>query len=69
MKKTVLLSALILTSAAAFAQEDKMAVLDIDTDGRISVEEAASDPALSAVFAKLDINKDGYLTPSELVEH
>lgn len=69
MKKTVLLSALILASATAFAQEDKLAVLDIDTDGRISVEEAASDPALSAVFAKLDINKDGYLTPSELVEH
>ncbi|MDC0602157.1 hypothetical protein OAP14_03905 [Aliiglaciecola sp.] len=70
MKKTALFAALILATATTttIAQEDKLAVLDIDTDGRISVEEAASDPALSAVFAKLDKNKDGYLTPSELIE-
>lgn len=69
MKKTILFSALVLAAGSAFAQEDKLAVLDTDTDGRISVEEAASDPALSAVFAELDVNKDGYLTPSELAEH
>lgn len=69
MKKTILFSALVLAAGTAFAQEDKLAVLDTDTDGRISVEEAASDPALSAVFAELDVNKDGYLTPSELAEH
>ncbi|GAB5380571.1 MAG: hypothetical protein Alis3KO_19020 [Aliiglaciecola sp.] len=69
MKKTILFSALVLAAGSVFAQEDKLAVLDTDTDGRISVEEAASDPALSAVFAELDVNKDGYLTPSELAEH
>ncbi len=69
MKKTILFSALILATSGAMAQEDKLAMLDADVDGRISVEEAASDPALSAVFAELDVNKDGYLTPSELAEH
>jgi len=69
MKKSILFTALLFTAGSAFAQEDKLAMLDADTDGRISVEEAASDPALSAVFAELDVNKDGYLTPSELAEH
>lgn len=68
MKKTIILSVLVLAAGSAFAQEDKLAMLDADIDGRISVEEAASDPALSAVFAELDVNKDGYLTPSELAE-
>jgi len=69
MKKLIILSALILAAGSVFAQEDKLAMLDADVDGRISVEEAAADPALSAVFAELDVNKDGYLTPSELAEH
>ena len=69
MKNVLVLSAFLLASAAATAQEDKLAALDSDNDGRISVEEAASDPALSAVFAELDTNKDGYLTPSELAEN
>ena len=43
-----------------------MAKLDTDNDGRISVQEAASDASLSAVFTELDVNKDGYLSPSEL---
>ncbi|MFA3792320.1 hypothetical protein AB6T38_14490 [Aliiglaciecola sp. SL4] len=69
MKKTILISAFVLASSAVYAQEDKISILDANADGRISVEEAASDPALSAVFAKLDINKDGYLTPSELADN
>ncbi len=69
MKKFIIISAFALSSASLVAAEDKLAVLDADNDGRISVEEAASDPALSAVFAELDANKDGYLTPSELAEH
>ena len=68
MKKTVLISALLLASSSVIGQEDKMAVLDADKDGRISVEEAAADPEISAVFAELDTNKDGYLTASELAE-
>ncbi|GAB2705387.1 hypothetical protein Q4574_10335 [Aliiglaciecola sp. 3_MG-2023] len=69
MKKTILISAFVLASSSVYAQEDKISILDSDADGRISVEEAASDPALSAVFAKLDVNKDGYLTQSELADH
>lgn len=69
MKRYVFITALLLIGATAFAQEDKVAMLDTDSDGRISVEEAASDPALSAVFAELDTNKDGYLTQSELSDH
>ena len=69
MKKLILISAFTFASATSFAADDKLAALDSDNDGRISVEEAASDPALSAVFAELDANKDGYLTPSELTEH
>ncbi|GAC14561.1 EF-hand domain-containing protein [Aliiglaciecola lipolytica] len=69
MKKTILISAFVLATGTVYAQEDKIAILDTDADGRISVEEAASDPSLSAVFAELDMNKDGYLTPSELAEY
>ena len=66
MKKLIAIGGLILASAVALADEDVMAKLDTDNDGRISVEEAAIDASLSAVFAELDVNKDGYLTPSEL---
>lgn len=69
MKSILSFAIVTLMSASAFAQEDKLLVLDTDADGRISVEEAASDPALSAVFAELDANKDGYLSARELAEH
>ncbi|MFT6990018.1 MAG: Ca2+-binding EF-hand superfamily protein [Paraglaciecola sp.] len=51
---------------ALIAEEDLIAKLDSDYDGRISIEEAADDASLSAMFAEIDTNKDGYLTPSEL---
>ncbi|MFT5675930.1 MAG: Ca2+-binding EF-hand superfamily protein [Paraglaciecola sp.] len=66
MKKLIAITSLILASTVVLAGEDVMEKLDTDSDGRISVEEAASDASLSAVFAELDANKDGYLTPSEL---
>jgi hypothetical protein len=66
MKKLIPLIALTFTSMALFAEEDLMAKLDTDNDGRISIEEAAEDPSLAAMFAELDTNKDGYLSPSEL---
>lgn len=70
MKKRYLVALMFLTAGtSAFAQEEKLDTLDGDADGRISIEEAASDPALSAVFADLDINKDGYLTAGELSSH
>ena len=66
MKKLITIGSLILASTVALAGEDVIAKLDTDNDGRISVEEAVSDASLSAVFTELDVNKDGYLTPSEL---
>jgi Ca2+-binding EF-hand superfamily protein len=66
MKKLITIGALLLASSAVFADEDLLATLDTDNDARISVEEAAADASLTAVFAEMDVNKDGYLTPSEL---
>jgi Ca2+-binding EF-hand superfamily protein len=51
---------------ALIAEEDLIAKLDSDNDGRISIEEAAEDESVSAKFAELDTNKDGYLSPTEL---
>jgi Ca2+-binding EF-hand superfamily protein len=66
MKKLIPLVVLAFASMAIIAEEDLIAKLDIDNDGRISIEEAAEDASLSAMFAELDTNKDGYLSPSEL---
>ena len=66
MKKLIPLVALTFASMALIAEEDLMAKLDSDNDGRISIEEAAEDVALSAMFTELDTNKDGYLSPNEL---
>ncbi|WP_158769927.1 EF-hand domain-containing protein [Paraglaciecola sp. L1A13] len=66
MKNLIAITCLCFASGSAFAQEDIMDALDADNDGRISVEEASSDAALSSVFTELDVNKDGYLSASEL---
>ena len=66
MKKLIPLVALTFASMALIAEEDLIAKLDSDNDGRISIEEASEDTALLAIFSELDTNKDGYLSPSEL---
>lgn len=67
MKKTYLIAiASLIASPALLADEDRFNALDIDKDGRISLEEASVDPALSALFSELDSDKDGYLTMQEL---
>jgi hypothetical protein len=35
--------------------------LDVDSDGRVSPQEAAADSVLSEVFAKADRNSDGFV--------
>jgi hypothetical protein len=40
--------------------------LDIDKDGLLSKDEAQVDVTLSAIFAELDSNQDGYLSHLEL---
>ena len=66
MKKLIALVALSLISLALIADEDLIAKLDSDNDGRISIKEAAEDVSLAAMISELDTNKDGYLSISEL---
>lgn len=66
MKNLIAITTLILASATAMADEDLMERLDMDNDGRISVEEASADPSISASFTELDVDNDGYLTAAEL---
>ncbi|MBL4630687.1 MAG: EF-hand domain-containing protein [Paraglaciecola sp.] len=66
MKKLIPLVVLTFAAMPLIAEEDLIAKLDSDNDGRISIEEAAEDASLSAMFAELDTNKDGYLSPNEL---
>jgi Ca2+-binding EF-hand superfamily protein len=65
MKNLILVLSILLTTTAVIADEDKFSQLDADEDGLISIEEAAADAALAAVFTELDADKDGYLTPAE----
>ena len=68
MKKLLLASIVTLVSLNAFAitEETTIHPLDTDKDGLISKEEAKADITLSAIFAELDINQDGYLSQLEL---
>lgn len=42
--------------------------LDLDGDGRISQEEATQDVALAAIFADIDMDENGELTPFEYLQ-
>ncbi|MFT6990017.1 MAG: hypothetical protein ACJASL_001995 [Paraglaciecola sp.] len=68
MKKLLLASIVSLASLNVLATSEEITVhpLDADKDGLISMDEARMDSTLSAIFAELDINQDGYLSHSEL---
>lgn len=68
MKKLLLASIVTFASLNVLAQSEEMAVhpLDADEDGLISMDEARIDSTLSAIFADLDVNQDGYLSNLEL---
>jgi hypothetical protein len=69
MKKLLLASIVTFASLNVFAGESEIKSihpLDTDKDGLISMNEAKSDSTLSAIFADLDINHDGYLSNLEL---
>jgi hypothetical protein len=66
MKNIIPLIALLLVSLALIAEEDLITKLGSDNDGLISIEEAAEDASLTAMFAELDTNKNGYLSPGEI---
>jgi len=68
MKKLLLASIVTFTSLNVLAESEEMPVhpLDADKDGLVSMDEAKIDSTLSAIFAELDINQDGYLSHLEL---
>lgn len=66
MKKLMLSTLLMLTAASVFAAGDAFSMLDSNSDGLISQDEAKVDDTLTAIFADLDINQDGYLSKLEL---
>ena len=54
------------TSGQPGAQSGDYSKLDLDGDGKISKDEAATDPTLSYNFSKLDKDRDGALSSTEL---
>jgi hypothetical protein len=68
MKKLLLASIMTFASLNVLAESEEMTVhpLDTDKDGLISMDEAKADSTLSALFADLDINHDGFLSHLEL---
>lgn len=69
MKKLIISGLCLLASTAVLADDDLFMKLDADSDGLISVSEAAADADVSKQFASLDANKDGYLSPEEFANY
>ena len=69
MKKLLISGLCLLASSAVLADEDLFMKLDADSDGLISIAEAAADSDVSSQFASLDANKDGYLSPEEFAHY
>lgn len=65
MKKSVLFSFCMFCSHMALANDALFIQLDANSDGSISIEEAAADASVSAKFIELDIDKNGYLSAEE----
>lgn len=69
MKKLLILGLCLLGSTTVLADEALFMKLDADSDGLISISEAAADTTVSAQFAELDANKDGYLSAEEFANY
>ncbi|WP_105201208.1 MULTISPECIES: calmodulin [unclassified Pseudoalteromonas] len=67
MNKTSKAIALIglVSASSAFAMDLEFNTVDVDSDGAISMEEAAQYPELMQEFKDLDSNKDGQLSEQE----
>lgn len=63
-----LLSAAFVSAEVAVTSEDLFAKLDANLDGQISKVEAQEHKALSKLFDALDVDKNGLLSPSELMD-
>lgn len=60
-----LAAAMALTAGTAAASLPDFDALDKDRDGMISLNEASVSEAVTSMFAKADIDKDGKLSPAE----
>ena len=69
MKKLLISGLCLLASTAVLADDDLFMKLDADSDGLISIAEAAADSDVSKEFANLDANKDGFLSPEEFANY
>ncbi|KXI27726.1 EF-hand domain-containing protein [Paraglaciecola hydrolytica] len=69
MKKLVILGLCVLASTAVLADDELFISLDADSNGLISITEAEADSDVSAQFAELDTNTDGYLSAEEFAEY
>ncbi|MEO2268830.1 calmodulin [Pseudoalteromonas pernae] len=67
MSKTAKALALVslVSASSAFAMDLEFHTVDVDSDGAISMEEAAKYPELMQQFKDLDSNKDGELSEEE----
>lgn len=70
MRTTIVTAAALLLGAGALvAQEEggskSFSELDVDGDGRLSVEEAQADMVVLRSFRDADADQDGYLTREE----
>lgn len=68
MKKLTLLITLAAMANISSAEENSINTLDTDKDGKISLQEAAADEKLAAIFTELDTDKDGFLSVQELAK-
>ncbi|HEX6007971.1 MAG TPA: EF-hand domain-containing protein [Burkholderiales bacterium] len=73
MIRTVLTVVLALAAAAALAAESgakpSFESLDKNSDGKVSLNEAADNDALFVAFKSLDTNKDGMLSREEFAAY
>lgn len=69
MKKLLILGLCLVASTAALADDELFAKLDADSNGLISISEAAADSDVSAQFAELDTNTDGFLSAEEFTQY
>ena len=63
------MAALLMLAGACSRQNiTPFSTLDRNHDGRISRQEAAQDADLAKIFDRLDMNKDGELSPLEYLQ-